>query len=152
MYTYTDSRPSCSAILPFTPLGIPVDLPFYSPLLTWKPSFGVMRPCPPWSQVACKLTSPISSPPHPLLIPNSWPPWVSPATPRLTKTTSRSRLPGSGTIHAHADNYVRGTSCKKPEQLHREKQHTFKKIYKQAKERIIWIWRNKKRQKQQNRK
>ncbi len=34
----------------------------------------MMRPCPPWSQVAHKLTSPFSSPPHPHPVPNSHPP------------------------------------------------------------------------------
>ncbi len=71
------------------PLLLSVDFPFYSPLLTWKPSFGVMRPCPPWSKVACKLTSPFSSPPCPLPIPNSQHPR---STVRFTKTTLRFRL------------------------------------------------------------
>jgi hypothetical protein len=55
----------------FTPLA---SSPFQSLLLTWKPSFSVMRYRPPWSQVARKLTSPSSFPPHSLPIPNSRPP------------------------------------------------------------------------------
>ncbi len=45
-------------------------------LLTWKPSFGVIRSRPPWPQVTRKLTSPFSSPPQSLPIPNSRPPGV----------------------------------------------------------------------------
>ncbi len=37
---------------------------FHSPLLTRKPSFGVMRSRPPWPQVALRLTSPSPFPPH----------------------------------------------------------------------------------------
>ncbi len=72
IYTYAAHDTIISAILPFCyPCYYPLTSPFYSLLLTWKPSFGVMRPCPPWSQDARKLTSPFSSPPHPLPIPNS---------------------------------------------------------------------------------
>jgi hypothetical protein len=53
----------------FTPLA-------NSLLLTWKPSFGVMRSCPPRPQVTRKLTSLFPSPPHSLPIPNSRPPGV----------------------------------------------------------------------------
>jgi hypothetical protein len=64
MYTYTIYNTSCSAIPCFcSPCYSPLTS-LCSPLLTWKPSFGVMRPCPPWSQVARKLTSPFSFPPH----------------------------------------------------------------------------------------
>jgi hypothetical protein len=52
--------------------------PFQSLLLTWNPSFCVVRSRPPWPQVARKLTSPSSIPPHSLPIPNSRPPRVSP--------------------------------------------------------------------------
>ncbi len=57
------------------------------PFTYLEPSFGMMRPCPPWSQVARKLTSPFSS--HPLPIPNSRHPR---STVRFTKTTLGSRL------------------------------------------------------------
>ncbi len=50
------------------PLLIPCYFQPHSLLLTWKPSFGVMRSCPPWPQVTRKLTSPFPSPPHPLPI------------------------------------------------------------------------------------
>jgi hypothetical protein len=66
------------------PLLIPL-LSFRFLLLTWKPSFGVMRSRPPWSQVTRKLTSPFSSPPHPLPIQNSQ---HFRSIVRLTKTTS----------------------------------------------------------------
>ncbi len=57
-------------------------LPFLkSLLLTWNPSFCVVRSCP---------RSPF--PPHSLPIPNSHPLRASPVIVRLTKTTSRSRL------------------------------------------------------------
>jgi hypothetical protein len=60
-----------------------------SPLLTWNPSFCVVRSRPPWSQVAHKLTSPPSFPPHSNFpTPRSFPK----STMRPTKTTSRSRL------------------------------------------------------------
>ncbi len=65
-------------------------LPFLkSLLLTWNPSFCVVRSCPPWSQVARKLTSLSPFPPH-----SDFPtPWGFPKSiVRLTKTTSRSRL------------------------------------------------------------
>ncbi len=88
IYTYTIRNTSYSVTPCFcSPCYFPLTS-LCSPLLTWKSSFGVMRPCPPWSQVARKLTSPFSSPPHPPLfqIPNSPPPlWVSPATPRLLR-------------------------------------------------------------------
>jgi hypothetical protein len=48
-----------------------------------------MRPCPPWSQVARKLTSHFSSPPHPLPVPNSH---HLRLILRCTKTTLRLRL------------------------------------------------------------
>ncbi len=83
----------------YSPCWFPVDFPFYSPLLNWKPSFGVMRSCPPWSQVARKLISLSPNPPQSLPNPNSRPPSGFPQqAPRFTKTTSRSRLPRSGTI------------------------------------------------------
>jgi hypothetical protein len=50
----------------YTPCCFPVNFPFYSPLLTWKSSFDVKQPCPPWSQVARKQTFPFSFSPHPL--------------------------------------------------------------------------------------
>ncbi len=51
-----------------SPCQFLVNSPFHSPLLTWKPSFGVMRSRPPWSQVARKLTSPSPFPSHPIPI------------------------------------------------------------------------------------
>ncbi len=65
----------------YSPYCLPVDFPFYSPLLTWKPSFDVKRSFPPWSQVACKLTSPFSTPPHSLPFQIPGPPGVSPSSP-----------------------------------------------------------------------
>ncbi len=54
-----------------------------------------MRSRPPWSQVAHKLTSPSPFPPHSKFpTPRGFPEWFV----RLTKTTSRSRLPWSGTM------------------------------------------------------
>ncbi len=58
-------------------------------LLTWNPSFDVVLSCPPWSQVARKLTSPspflsLSKFPSPQGIPS--------LIVRPIKTTSRSRL------------------------------------------------------------
>ncbi len=44
--------------------------PFESPLLTWNPP-SCDRIRPPWSQVACKLTSPFSTLPQSLPSPNS---------------------------------------------------------------------------------
>jgi hypothetical protein len=74
IYTYAIRNTSYSATPCFcSPCYSPLTS-LCSPLLTWKPSFGVMRPCPPWSQVARKLTSPFSSPPHP-------PPFQIPTTP-----------------------------------------------------------------------
>jgi hypothetical protein len=65
-------------------------LPFLeSLLLTWNPSFCVVRSRPPWSQVAHKLTSPLPIPsPFQFPDPQGFPKSVV----RLTKTTSRSRL------------------------------------------------------------
>ncbi len=77
-------------LVPFCQLPLPI--PFF-PLnpfsLTWNPSSCVVRSCPPWSQVARKLTSPSPFPPHsnfptPLGFPKS--------TVRPSKMTSRSRL------------------------------------------------------------
>jgi hypothetical protein len=78
-------------------LFIPLPSPFAnslcysleSLLLTWNPSSCVVRSHPPWSQVACKLTSPSPT----LPIPNSHSPQGFPKLiVRPTKTTSRSRL------------------------------------------------------------
>ncbi len=89
MYTYKIYDTSYSAIPCFcSPCYSPLTS-LWSPLLTWKPSFGVMRSCPPWSPVACKLTSPFSFPPHPFPIPNSQHPG---STVRFTETTLRFRL------------------------------------------------------------
>jgi hypothetical protein len=49
-----------------------------------------MRSCPPWPQVALKLTSPFPSPPNSLPFPNSQ---HLRSIVRLTKMSSRSRLP-----------------------------------------------------------
>jgi hypothetical protein len=65
-------------------------LPFFkSLLLTWNPSFSVLRSRPPWSQVARKLTSP-SPFPHHSKFPS--PQGIPDLIARPTKTTSRSRL------------------------------------------------------------
>jgi hypothetical protein len=103
IYTYTICDTSYSATPCFcSPCYSPLTSLCF-PLLAWKPSFGVMRPCPPWSQVARKLTSPFSSPPHSLPAPNSRPTLLGfPSNPALAKTTSRSRLPGSGTLSSAA--------------------------------------------------
>ncbi len=53
------------AQFPFlTPLASSLSVPLPFLLLTWNPSFGVMRSRPPWPQVARKLTSPSPFPPH----------------------------------------------------------------------------------------
>jgi hypothetical protein len=65
-------------------------LPFLkSLLLTWNPSFCVVRSRPPWSQVARKLTSPSPFPPHSKF---ASPQGIPKLIVRPTKTTSRSRL------------------------------------------------------------
>ncbi len=71
-------------------LFAPPSSPLY--LLGNPPSCDRIRP--PWSQVACKLTSPFSPFPNPspLQIPSTQ------VTKRLTMTTSRIRLLLSGTI------------------------------------------------------
>jgi hypothetical protein len=78
------------------PLAIPLCqflLSLESLLLTWNPSSCVVRSRPPWSQVACKLTSPSPFPPHFLPILISQPPRGFPKSiVRPSKTTSRSRL------------------------------------------------------------
>jgi hypothetical protein len=48
----------------YLPLLIPLCSPLLSPVLTWNPLW-CDRICPPLSQVACKLTSPFSTLPHP---------------------------------------------------------------------------------------
>ncbi len=98
LYTYTQVDNIFMAQYPFfcSPCQFLVNPLFHSPLLTWKPSFGVMRSCPPWPQVARKLTSPSSFPPHSKFpTPQGFPEPIV----RLTKTTSQSRLPRSGTVH-----------------------------------------------------
>ncbi len=65
-------------------------LPFLNPLLlTWNPSFCVVRSRPPWSQVARKLTSLSPCPPHSKF---TSPQGIPSLIVRPTKTTSRSRL------------------------------------------------------------
>ncbi len=81
----------------FTPLANSLLLPFHSLLLTWKPSFGVMRSCPPWPQVTRTLTFPFPSPPHSKF---PTPRVFHELIVRLTKTTSRTRPPRSGTLIA----------------------------------------------------
>jgi hypothetical protein len=67
------------AQFPFlTPLAVSLSVPLIFPfVLTWKPSFGVMRSRPPWPQVARKLTSLFPFPPRsrfptPGVSPNQW--------------------------------------------------------------------------------
>jgi hypothetical protein len=76
--------------LPLLILFCPLSDPLY--LLGNPPSCDRIRP--PWSQVACKLTSPFStlSQPSPLQIPRTQ------VINRLTMTTSRIRLLLSGTV------------------------------------------------------
>jgi hypothetical protein len=79
------------AIPSYSPCYSPLPIPLFleSLLLTWNPSSCVARSRPPWSQVACKLTSPSLT----LPIPNSHPPQGFPKLiVRPTKTPSRSRL------------------------------------------------------------
>ncbi len=65
----------------FAPLaGLLVSSPFNPFLLTWNPSFCVVRSRPPWPQAAHKLTSSFPFPPHPLPIPNPRPPPGFPQT------------------------------------------------------------------------
>jgi hypothetical protein len=79
-------------------------LPFLkSLLLTWNPSFCVVRSRPPWSQVARKLTFPSPFPPHS----NFSTPWGFPKSiVHPTKTTSRSRLYIVRNSNTMANNYV----------------------------------------------
>jgi hypothetical protein len=67
----------------YSPLLAPLVSPLYSLLLTWNPP-SCDRIRPPWSQVACELTSlvPPFTQPSPLQIPRT------PTGQRLTKTTS----------------------------------------------------------------
>jgi hypothetical protein len=77
-----------------SPLLNPLCSPFESPLLTWNlPCCDRIRP--PWSQVACKLTSPystLSPTPTPLQNPRTQ------ASKRRTMPTLRIRLLLSGTV------------------------------------------------------
>ncbi len=94
MYTNTDYNIYMAQSPCFlSPLADPFCSPFWSPLLTWNPP-SCDRIRPPWSQVACKLTSPFPTlspiPPH-CQIPRTQ------VIKRLTMTTSRIRLLLSGT-------------------------------------------------------
>ncbi len=74
------------------PLAIPLcQFPLFleSLLLTWDPSSCVVRSRPPWSQVARKLTSPSTFPPHSNF---PTPQGFRKSIVRPTKMTSRSRL------------------------------------------------------------
>jgi hypothetical protein len=95
-----------NSLLFYLPLLNPFCSPFESPLLTWNPP-SCDRIRPPWSQVACKLTSPFSTlsqpfpHPSPLQIPGTQ------ITKRLTMTTSRIRLLLSGTAPTvYLENHV----------------------------------------------
>ncbi len=80
--------------LALLPLPVLCYFPSHCSLLTWKPSLDVKGSCPPWSQVARKLTSPF-------LIPS---PFQIPNTPgQLCALLRQHRDPGfpwSGTIRA----------------------------------------------------
>jgi hypothetical protein len=69
-----------------SPCQLPLIHPFY---LLGIPHSVWCDPCPPWSQVACKLTSPSPFPPHSLFpLPNGFPNSIV----HPSKTTSRHRL------------------------------------------------------------
>jgi hypothetical protein len=57
--------------LSFTPLANSLLLQSHFSLTYLETLLVVIGSPPPWSQVACKLTSPFPSPPHSLPIPNS---------------------------------------------------------------------------------
>ncbi len=90
MYNYTWRIP----LTFISPCQFPFSPPVYPLLLTWNPP-SCDRNRPPRSQVACKLTPPLSHPspkPSPFQIPRT------PTAQRLTNTTSGIfRLPLSGT-------------------------------------------------------
>ncbi len=89
------------SLFPFQfPLLFPLILE--SLLLTWNPSFCVVRSRPLWSQVARELTSPSLFPPPFLPIPISRPPGVSPNN--LCALLRRHHDPGftqSGTLYTY---------------------------------------------------
>jgi hypothetical protein len=91
LYTHIQTGNISYGAIPLlcSPCKFPRQFPFQSLLLTWNPSFCVVRSRPPWPQVARKLTSPSSNPPQSLPIPNSQHPRL---IVRLTKTTSRLQL------------------------------------------------------------
>jgi hypothetical protein len=80
------------------PLLFPfADSPYFSSIpfdLLGNPPCPVIESRPPWSQVTCELTSPFSAPPH-----SKFPASLLrfPQHPAPPKTTTRSRLPESGT-------------------------------------------------------
>jgi hypothetical protein len=82
----------------YSPCWFPVNFPFYSSLLTWKPSFAWSDPVHLGPRLLVNwppLSQPLPIPPHskfpaPLGFPQQ--------ALHLTKTTLRSRLPRSGTI------------------------------------------------------
>jgi hypothetical protein len=79
----------------YSPCWFPFNPSFNPPLLTWNPSYCVVRSRPPWPQVARKLTSPSSNPPSPS-------PLQIPTTPGQLCTLLRrhrdSGFTGSGTV------------------------------------------------------
>ncbi len=93
-YVHTQVHNTCSIIpLLFLPLLIPL-LPSFPIPFTYLEPPCCDRICPPWSQVACKLTSPslFSQLPHHPKFP------VPKLFIHLTTTTSRLRLLLSGTV------------------------------------------------------
>jgi hypothetical protein len=94
MYTFRSTVHVALSPCFFSPCWLPFAPLSYSPLLTWNPPC-CDRICPPWSQVACKLTSPsLTLPtPSPFQIPSTHVIY----TVRLAMTTSRLRLLLSGT-------------------------------------------------------
>jgi hypothetical protein len=68
MYTIDGRRDPLAFLLPLAD-SLFASLPF--PFTYLETLLDVIGSHPPWSQVTCKLTSPFSTPPHSLPIPNS---------------------------------------------------------------------------------
>jgi hypothetical protein len=95
MYMYTSWR---NPLAFFSPCQSPLYILLLLPSTYLEPLLAVIGSRPPWSQVTRELNSPFSTPPHssPFQIPSTL--LRFPQHPAPTKTTTRLRLPRSGTV------------------------------------------------------
>jgi hypothetical protein len=96
---------------------LPMLIPFLLPFIYLETLLGVIGSRPPWSQVTFELTSPFSTPPHPLPIPNSWHPFSGfPSIPRQQRRRLDSGFQGPEQVELCECSEIAGSPQGSPQQ------------------------------------